>query len=104
MSTYIPERRASFCSRLLFHWFSPLVSLGSKRLLKAEDVWLVEELDSSAYQTSLLQQQLENQRQKGTKPSQQLLWALVRTRGGEWLLCSLLKLTGETTAYAQPIL
>ena len=105
MSTYIiPERRASFCSRLLFHWFSPLVSLGSKRLLTAEDVWLVEELDSSAYQTSLLQQQLQNQRQKGTKPSQQLLWALVRTRGGEWLLCSLLKLTGETTAYAQPIL
>jgi len=89
--TSIPERRANLCSRLLFTWYTPLTSV---QINTASDVWKTPKEDSSLVQTTLLEERLEYQKKLNTSPQRQLLFALVRTRGWEWLLCSFLKLTG----------
>ncbi|KAG0223167.1 hypothetical protein BGW42_006079 [Actinomortierella wolfii] len=38
-----PEFTASFPSRLTFHWIQPLMSLGARRPLETEDLWIVSE-------------------------------------------------------------
>jgi ATP-binding cassette subfamily C (CFTR/MRP) protein 1 len=97
----IPERTSICCSRLLFTWFTPLTNI---QITDQTDVWKTPKQDSSKTQTDLLEIQLQQQIDNGTDPKYQLLWALIYTRGWEWLLCSFLKLTGETAQYVMPVL
>jgi ABC-type multidrug transport system fused ATPase/permease subunit len=97
----IPERTSSCCSLLLFTWFTPLTNT---EIRSNTDVWTTPVSDSSKHQTLLLEKRIEYEKKKGTSPRKQLLYALVKTRGWEWLACSFLKLTGELAQYVLPIL
>ena len=101
MAGVIPERTANCCSRLLFCWFT---SLTNKTISTPDDVWTTPTQDSSLIQTKLLHIKLQQQKMKQTNLKYQLLFALIRTRGSEWLLCSILKLTGESAQYMLPII
>ncbi|KAG0220544.1 P-loop containing nucleoside triphosphate hydrolase protein [Mortierella sp. GBAus27b] len=50
-----PEFTSSFLSRLVFGWLQPLMSLGAKRPLEREDIWLVPE----ARRTDVLHKQFQ---------------------------------------------
>ena len=45
--TVIPERRANILSRLVFHWLSPLLSVGFTRPLQEDDLWQLHNLNKS---------------------------------------------------------
>ena len=100
----LPERDAACLSRLFFCWLNPVMALAARKTLTSSDVWPTHPRDASKHQTALLERRLKQQEARGTRPKSRLFWALVHTRGWEWLLCSVLKFTGETVAYFQPVL
>ena len=101
---HLPERDAPCCSRLTFSWLTGLMRDGAKKAIGREDVWETHKEDSSEKMTQRLQTLLDLETAKGTRKRRRLLWALARLRGYEWLCCALLKFTGESIAYLQPVI
>ena len=51
----MPENNVSMFSRLTFWWINDLIMTGYKRTLTREDMWKVEDNESSRYLTQQLQ-------------------------------------------------
>ncbi len=61
-----PEERANCCSRLTYHYVTPLIELGNSRPLQVDDMWPVAKSDESQHNTAELTA-LYNKR-KAAKP------------------------------------
>jgi ATP-binding cassette, subfamily C (CFTR/MRP), member 1 len=54
--TVIPERSASILSRLVFHWLSPLLSVGFTRPLEADDLWQLHDVNKATANADLVEE------------------------------------------------
>jgi ATP-binding cassette subfamily C (CFTR/MRP) protein 1 len=53
--TVVPERKASIFSKLIFHWLSPLLSVGFTRPLEVDDLWQLDEHNKAKKASQLLE-------------------------------------------------
>ncbi|XP_029926660.1 ATP-binding cassette sub-family C member 2 [Myripristis murdjan] len=56
-----PELRAAFLSRITFNWFNSMVIKGYKRPLVQEDLWDLNEADSTGYINQLFQSTMQSE-------------------------------------------
>ena len=77
------EYRASFLSLLTFQWINPLMTVGYKRTIEVEDIWLVNPDRSSDVMTTKMRDSFQRRAARGEKNP--LLWALFDTFRGEFL-------------------
>ncbi|KAI0167068.1 ATP-binding cassette transporter protein YOR1-like protein [Hypoxylon sp. FL1284] len=68
------EYNAGFLSKLTFQWMAPLMSVGFKRPLEQNDLWLVNPDRTAEKMTTKTREAFERRTQKGEKYP--LLWAL----------------------------
>ncbi|EXJ96379.1 hypothetical protein A1O1_01505 [Capronia coronata CBS 617.96] len=84
------EYNAGFLSLLTFQWMNPLMSIGYKRPVELNDIWLVNPDRSSATMMDHLMPAFKRRVARGERNP--LIWALFDTFKGEFLLggaCSL---------------
>ena len=95
------EERASWLSRLLFTWLTPLVITGFKRPLQPDDVWPL----PKPYATTVSSARFETEWHRestGAKPS--LLRALHRTFGRYFYLAALPLMVQNASQFVPPVL
>lgn len=78
------EYNASFLSIVLFHWITPIMTVGYKRTLELNDIWLVNPDRSSETLVTKLTASFKRRAARGERNP--LLWAMYDTHRTEFLL------------------
>uniref|UniRef100_A0A2K6RZG7 Multidrug resistance-associated protein 1-like n=1 Tax=Saimiri boliviensis boliviensis TaxID=39432 RepID=A0A2K6RZG7_SAIBB len=118
MSKYSPEKSASFFSKVTYSWFSRVITLGYKRPLEREDLFELNETDSSYTVCPIFEKQWRKEvlrtkeRQKAkasfhkeaddTKPS--LLYALWNTFKSVLIQVALFKVFADILSFTSPLI
>ncbi|KAJ1916544.1 hypothetical protein H4219_003711 [Mycoemilia scoparia] len=106
-SNISPEDEANIFSKLTFSWMSPLLSIGYKRPITADDLWplpknylpyMVADQFDDAWN-----QEIKRAEAKGGK-SPSLLWAMAKTFGVQFGFAGFLKACQDVLQFTQPIL
>lgn len=82
--TVCREYNASFLSIVLFHWITPLMTVGYKRTLELNDIWMVNPDRSSETLVTKLMASFKRRAARGERNP--LLWAMYDTHRPEFLL------------------
>ena len=90
------------CARLSFSWYTPILDIGYRRPLVAEDVWSVREEDTAKELSALWEEAWGQERaSKGEQAS--LVRALHRVFGLRFWLGGTLKLANDASQFVGPI-
>jgi len=101
MEDECPYESANIFSVLTFSWLTPMVRLGSRKFLTADDLWNLGSRDASNASAKILQEKWELELKK-QRPS---LWrAMIRAFGKEYLSALTVKTYSDFIQYVQPIL
>ena len=95
-----PEKEVGCFSRLTFNWMGPLMTLGHKRPLEREDVWMLPAAESSKTLNNAFQAAW-GEEAKLEKPS--LLRALRRTYLKQFILAGLFKVFNDAAQFVGPV-
>ena len=95
-----PEQRSSCLSRYTFSWLNPLMTLGHKRPLDREDVWMLPKTQSAKFLSNQFLTHWEKET-NADKPS--LLRALRRTYLKDFLIAGCFKLFNDAAQFVGPI-
>ena len=95
-----PEKRSSCISRYTFSWMNSLMSLGHKRPLEREDVWMLPEAQSAKV---LSEKFMVNWRNEVSAQKPSLLRALRRTYLKDFLIAGCFKLFNDASQFVGPI-
>ena len=96
-----PEHDANICSRLTFKWMGPLMSLGHKRPLEREDVWMLPKEQSAQILHDAFLKNWNYEKENKTKPS--LLRALRKTYLSRFLLAGFFKIFNDASQFVGPL-
>ena len=100
----LPYRETCCCSRLLFTWFTPLITAGARGPLTEADSWTSPDPDKCSVLAADLARHLARVTARRGGGRWSLLRALVSVRWRAFCLCALLKLTAESLDFAGPLL
>ncbi|KUI61105.1 Oligomycin resistance ATP-dependent permease YOR1 [Cytospora mali] len=98
--TVSPEYNAGIFSRLTFQWMSPLMSVGFRRPLKINDIWLINPDRSVDVHVDLVNAAFKAGVEAGYKAP--LFWALYSTFKAEFLLGGLCRFMSDLFVVGSP--
>ncbi|KAJ2857922.1 hypothetical protein FB639_005962, partial [Coemansia asiatica] len=103
--TGAPEEHANIFSRLTFSWMSPLLVVGQRKLIRADDLWPLPAHVAPLNVSERFEDHWQSELDAST-PSRQpsLVRALWRTMGWPFALAGLFKLIQDVLQFTQPVL
>jgi ATP-binding cassette, subfamily C (CFTR/MRP), member 1 len=94
-----PEASSNIFSRLTFHWMTPLMKQGYKKVLDMDDLWYLKPADQTVYNNEHFERNLRIELSK-TKPS--LTRALFFTYWKTLFSCMVFKFCQDVLQFTQP--
>jgi ABC-type multidrug transport system fused ATPase/permease subunit len=100
-----PVATANIFERLTFSWLTPLLSLGTRKFLGEEDMWLLPSDDSAEALSERLQRAWDKELElvkAGKKAEPNLKLAIFKAYGGPYVIAGMMKIVYDLLSFSQP--